>query len=89
VLPDCQRLGIGSALVRHSLAAARQLGHRVVVVLGHAEYYPRFGFVPALPHGIEAPFPVRDESWMVCELVPNALRGVSGTVHYAAPFTAA
>jgi putative acetyltransferase len=86
VLPDFQRRGIGSALVQHGLDTACQLGHAIVVVLGHAGYYPRFGFEPAHPYGIGAPFAVRSDSWMVRELVPGALRGVCGMVQYAAPF---
>ena len=52
VMPDRQRLGIGSALhVRAGLDACRRLGHNVVVVLGHPAFYPRFGFVTARPLG--------------------------------------
>ncbi len=61
VLPEFQRRGIGSALVRRGLAAC---GDRLVIVLGHPEFYPRFGFVPARPLGIEPPWKVRDEVWM-------------------------
>ena len=88
VLPSYQRTGIGSALVRHALAEARRLGHGAVVVLGHASYYPRFGFSPARGHGIRAPFPVRDESFMVLELAPSALAGVMGEVEYPPEFGA-
>lgn len=88
VLPDLQRAGIGSALIRRAFAEARRLGHRLIIVLGHPTYYPRFGFEPAHPRGIEAPFPVRSEAWMVHALVPGALDGVRGTVQYAAPFNA-
>lgn len=86
VLPEHQRSGTGSALIRCGFIEAQRLGHRLVILLGHATYYPRFGFEPALPHGIVAPFPVRSESWMVHALVPGALDGVRGTVQYAAPF---
>jgi len=47
VLPALQRTGIGSSLVRRGLADARDLGHGVVIVVGHPGYYARFGFVPA------------------------------------------
>jgi hypothetical protein len=49
VLPAWQRRGIGSALIHRGLADARELGHKVVIVLGHPGYYPRFGFQPAHP----------------------------------------
>lgn len=88
VSPEHQRHGVGTALMNHGLAACARLGHRLVVVLGHATYYPRFGFVAALPRGIEAPFPVRSESFMLHELVPGAAHGIHGTIRYAAPFAA-
>jgi len=86
VLPELQNRGIGSALVRRGLDEARRLGHRIVVVVGHPHYYPRFGFEPARPRGLEAPFPVPDEAFLVLELVPGALRGVRGTVVYPPAF---
>jgi putative acetyltransferase len=86
VLPRFQNKGIGSALVRAGLEACRRLQHKIVVVVGHPEYYPRFGFVPARAHGIEAPFPVPDEAFMLLALTPSALEGVSGVVKYPPPF---
>src|SRR5690606_19580032 len=58
VLPARQGLGIGTRLVRAVLDAAAAAGERLVVVLGHGSWYPRFGFSPARPQGILAPFPV-------------------------------
>src|SRR6185295_11631507 len=51
VLPTHQNQGIGSMLVREGLAECRRLGHYIVVVLGHPNYYPRFGFAPASSKG--------------------------------------
>ena len=79
VRPDQQRRGMGSALIRAGLAAARAAGHRIVVVLGHAEYYPRFGFSAKLAEPLSSPYSGRD-SWMALELVPGALDGVEGAV---------
>jgi len=59
VLPEFQGCGIGSRLVREGLAACRRLGHRIVVVVGHPAYYPKFGFSPARAQGIDVPFPSR------------------------------
>jgi putative acetyltransferase len=88
VLPKRQRRGAGSMLVRRGLETCTQLGHRIVVVIGHPEFYPRFGFTQARPYGIESPFPVPDEVFMVRELVPGGLSGVSGKVIYPPPFNA-
>ena len=87
VLPEHQNRGVGSALVRDGLETCRRLGHGSVIVLGHPAYYPRFGFVPARPRGIAAPFPAPDEAFMLIELVPGALNGVQGTVQYPPAFS--
>ena len=86
VLLALQREGIGSQLVREGLAACRRAGHRIVIVVGHPEYYPRFGFTRAGPLGLRAPFPVPDEAFMALALIPGGLDGVRGTVRYSLPF---
>ncbi|OGP89157.1 MAG: GNAT family N-acetyltransferase [Deltaproteobacteria bacterium RBG_16_47_11] len=86
VRPEFQKQGIGSELVRQGLERCRRLGHKIVVVVGHPEYYPRFGFTPARLMGLEAPFPVPDEAFMAIEIVPGALDGVSGIVIYPTEF---
>jgi len=88
VLPERQRSGIGSALVRAGLDACRSNGCRVVVVLGHPEYYPRFGFVPAASAGLACEFAVPAEAFMALELVPGTLADARGTVRYHARFSA-
>lgn len=86
VLPTRQRCGIGSSLVRRGLADACQLGHRVVIVVGHPEYYPRFGFVAGEPMGIHPPFEVSAGAFMVLELSPGALATIRGEVEYPPEF---
>ena len=86
VTPEWQRRGIGSALVRRGLELCRDSGPTLVVVLGHSDYYPRFGFVRASRFGIRAPFEVPDEAFMVCELVEGAASGVFGVVEYHPAF---
>ena len=87
VLAEYQRKGIGSALVRYGLDECKRLGWKIVIVLGHAAYYPRFGFAPARSAGIECPWPeVPDEAWMVAELAEGALRHVQGVVRYSVAF---
>ena len=86
VLPRFQNQGIGSALVRQGLQVCREMGEKTVVVIGHPNFYPRFGFTPAQVYDIRAPFPVPDEVFMVIELEPGALDGISGTVTYPPVF---
>ena len=86
VAPGHQRKGIGSHLVREGLARCRAAGVDGVVVLGHAEYYPRFGFVPAVQFGLRCEYDVPADVFMALELTHDALRGVSGLVRYHAAF---
>ena len=87
VLPGFQNQGVGSALVQRGLEVCRQQGHRIVVVLGHPHFYPRFGFSSKLAEQLESPYSGR-ESFMAVELVPGALDGVTGRVLYPPPFWA-
>jgi predicted N-acetyltransferase YhbS len=82
VLPAYQNLGIGGELIRNSFAKARELEYQSVIVMGHEEYYPRFGFKLASEFGIIPPFDVPDENFMVLELFPDTLSGISGKVKY-------
>lgn len=81
VLPERQRDGAGSALIREGLRRAARTEFGLVVVLGHAAYYPRFGFEPAGDLGIVAPFPVPPEAWMAHRL-PAYEPQMRGTVAY-------
>ncbi|MCX5381388.1 bifunctional class I SAM-dependent methyltransferase/N-acetyltransferase [Streptomyces sp. NBC_00091] len=83
--PAVQRSGAGSAVVRALLAAARERGEALVLVLGHPAYYPRFGFVPASRFGIRAPFEVPDEAMMALVL-DGSLPVPAGTIRYSVPF---
>ena len=82
VAPDHQRHGIGSALVSEGLKRCKSLGCQVVVVVGHANYYPRFGFVPAGRYGLRSEYDVPADVFMVVELDAGALSSVSGLVRY-------
>lgn len=85
VLPEFQNTGIGSRLVRAGLAACRQAGCDVVVVLGHVDYYPRFGFSKAKDHGLENEYQA-DEAFMVLELNKGVLAVIRGLVQFAPEF---
>ena len=82
VIPDYQRKGIGSALVDEGLKRCRELGAQAVVVVGHPEYYPRFGFVPADRYGLRCEYDVPADVFMIAELEAGALSGASGLVRY-------
>ncbi|WP_338702459.1 N-acetyltransferase [Streptomyces sp. Q6] len=88
VRPQDQRTGAGSAVVRAVLEAARARGERIVLVLGHPEYYPRFGFVPASTYGIRPGFDVPDEAMMALILDggPDSGQVPRGTITYPAAF---
>ena len=86
VLPGHQRNGVGSELVRDGLIRCRESGAQAVVVVGHPQFYPRFGFVPAHRYAILCEFDVPDDVFMLVELTPQALSGVSGVVVNDAAF---
>jgi putative acetyltransferase len=83
---DFQCRGVGSALIDAGLDECRRLGHRIVIVVGHPGYYPRFGFVAAKESGIHPPFPCPDDVFMALPLCEGALDGIGGTVRYPAAF---
>jgi putative acetyltransferase len=84
VLPGHQRRQIGSQLVRRGLTELGARGERIVIVLGHKEYYPRFGFSPEKARHLASPFP--PEAFMALELSPGALAGIHGAVLYPPAF---
>ena len=85
VLPEFQGSGVGSALMHAVLAASDALGYPVVVLLGHVDYYPRFGFVPARELGISPTDPAW-ESGFQARLLSAWSPSISGEFVYAAPF---
>ena len=86
VLPARQREGIGGALVEAGLERCRDAGFAAVIVLGHADYYPRFGFVPASRFGLDCEYDVPDEVFMALELEAGALAGSGGRIRYHPAF---
>ena len=85
VSPNLQNQGYGSKLIRHAIAIATEKGWPSVIVLGHPEYYPRFGFEPASKWKVYSDFEVPDEVFMGMELTPGAL-AQGGKVIYTAPY---
>jgi putative acetyltransferase len=84
VSPEWQRQGIGSALMRAAIEAARNAQADVIVVLGHPAFYPRFGFSAARAAKLKSPF--SGEAFMVLEITPNALGDGAGHVVYPRAF---
>ena len=87
VVPGRQREGIGSALVQTGIAECRLLGAVGIVVIGHPQFYRRFGFVSASRFGLTCEFTVPDEVFMALELVENALRTAGGRIRYHRAFS--
>lgn len=86
VLPEYQNKGVGTKLVTEGLEKAKLLGYKSAIVLGHMNFYPRFGFKPASIWGVKAPFDVADDYFMALELESGGLNGANGTVIYAKEF---
>jgi putative acetyltransferase len=84
VHPDHQRQGIGSQLILHGLELLRGRGERLVIVVGHPDYYPRFGFSMEKAKSLQSPFP--PEAFMAMELSVDALHGIQGSVVYPPAF---
>jgi putative acetyltransferase len=84
VRPEAQRRGIGSLLVRRGIEVCRQRGEAIVIVVGHPDYYPRFGFSAQLARRLSGPF--SGDVFMALELTPGALDGVTGAVRYPEAF---
>jgi len=86
VYPDYQRKGVGSRLVEAGIMRCRDAGFPGIIVLGHPDYYPRFGFVPAGRYGITCEFDVPDDVFLILALKEEALKGRSGIAKYQPEF---
>ncbi|MUP47425.1 N-acetyltransferase [Gramella sp. BOM4] len=86
VLPEFQGRGIGSALINFAQQKARALDFSSVVLLGHENYYPRFGYKRAELFNIEFPFKAPKENCMLVELKKDALKEIKGLVEYPKEF---
>lgn len=87
VVPDHQRRGIGGELIKAGLSALPRADYDFVVVLGHPEYYPRFGFRRASEFGLDNEYGA-DAAFMALELQPGRLDGITGLVRYGPEFAA-
>ena len=87
VVPEHQRLGIGTTLVEAGNRKLKDAGYAFIVVVGHADYYPRFGFRPARAHGITCEWELPDDVFMVLMLDETRMQGVSGLAKYRHEFS--
>lgn len=81
-----QNTGVGGRLVAESHAIATALGYKFIVVIGHANYYPKFGYQVLSRYNIAMPIKVAAENCMGIALVENAFSGISGTVKFSDEF---
>ena len=86
VTPARQRQGVGTSLVTKGLQKCRSSGAKAVFVLGHAAYYPRFGFTPTAPHGIVSEYDVPADHFMLLSFDPGQTSIPKGTVRYHREF---
>jgi len=86
VLPEYQRQGIGSELVRRGIEQLKKRQCPFIIVLGHAEYYPRFGFEPASRYGIRSEWEVPDDAFMILLLNEFEMQSISGVAKYVPEF---
>jgi predicted N-acetyltransferase YhbS len=83
VLPEAQAKGVGGQLIKEGLNLLEEAGVKLVFVLGHPDYYPKYGFKPAGRLGYEAPYPIPEEhagAWMVQELCTGLIGRVGGKI---------
>ena len=87
VLPEHQRKGIGSKLVETGNKKLRDTGCPFIIVVGHADYYPRFGFRRASEHGIKSEWELPDEAFMLSVLDEQKMQNISGLARYRPEFS--
>jgi len=86
VLPSHQHRGIGRRLVEEGIMACKERGHTRIIVVGHPQYYPWFGFCPASRYGLRCEFEAPDDAFMALALAPQAFAGCAGLVRFAPEF---
>ena len=82
IFPEYQKQGIGTLMIEEGVKRCHEAGYAAIVVLGHPQYYQKFGFIPSVRFGIRSEYDVPDDVFMVRELDRGALDGCKGTVKY-------
>ena len=86
ILPNFQKQGIGSKLIKYAHKKAIKMGYTSIILLGHPDYYTKFGYRPTENFGINLPFDVPKEYCMAIELINDSLNAIQGTVTYPKEF---
>lgn len=86
VLPEYQNKGVGSTLINKAIEKAKNLGYISIVVLGHPNYYLKFGFINSSEFDIKPPFEVPNDVFKVLVLDEEKFKGTSGVVEYSSAF---
>lgn len=86
VLPAFQHQGIGGMLIHEGHHIARELGYESAILIGHENYYPKFGYKKTTNFGISFPFDIPEENGMAIELVKEGLKNITGIVRYPKEF---
>ncbi|MCJ7932879.1 MAG: N-acetyltransferase [Chryseobacterium sp.] len=86
VKPEFQNMGIGGALITFGHTVAKELGYHSAILIGHQNYYPKFGYEKTSNFGISFPFEIPKENGMAIELIKDGLKNVKGVVKYPQEF---
>ena len=86
VSPKLQNKGIGASLIKAGIQQCINEGYDAIIVLGHPDYYPKFGFVPSVKYGIKTEYDVPEDVFLVLEIKENSLNGKKGTIKYHEAF---
>lgn len=86
VKPEFQNRGIGGQLILFGHLIAKELGYTSVILIGHENYYPKFGYEKTSNFGISFPFDIPEENGMAVELVKDGLKNITGMVKYPKEF---
>lgn len=81
-----QKKGVGARLIGFAHKKASQMGYGSIVIIGHENYYPKFGYQKASEFGVRFPFKVPDENGFVIELRKGELTGIEGELEYPKEF---
>ncbi len=86
VAPNKQQQGIGTALMHELEQRTNRLRYPYISILGHPDYYGRFGYLPASKFNVKPPYPLPDKTFMLKVLLPETINTIAGTLYYSSAF---